>query len=88
MAPLFEVEGEVKMPSPPGTALVIARRLDDADFEITPTTKLNDRRVLHFDVPRVLDAAGEPRRDVVGFIVESNGGEGFSTGEVVELVEA
>jgi hypothetical protein len=85
MVARFEVEAEVTMAGRPGVALIITRRLSDAEFEIRTTSNLGGRRVLHFDVPRALDADGNQRTDVMGFVVEVDGGESFTVGEVVEL---
>ena len=75
MVAQFEIEAEVSMTVRPGAALVIGRRLSDAEFEIGTTSSLGGRRVLDFDVSRALDADGNQRTDFVGFVVEVSHGE-------------
>jgi hypothetical protein len=53
----------------PRLRVVAARRLDDGDFFLTPRLRLDPYPVHSFQIPRALDADGNPRRDLFAFWV-------------------
>ena len=66
--------------------LVLARRVNDAEFWINQSTRLDGAAVKHGDVPRALDDYGDQQLDLWGFfLANAKDAERFQVGKVVEL---
>lgn len=66
--------------------LVMARRLDEVEFWINGSTRLDGAAVRHGDIPRALDQHGKPRLDLWGFFLTNDAdSHRFQPGKRVEL---
>ena len=82
--PRFEVESTVFITG--RGYVVFAKRLDEREFRINNTTRLDGVAVLGGDIPRALDKNGKPRLNLWGFLVDTEDAGGqFTPGKIVEL---
>jgi hypothetical protein len=66
--------------------LVLAKRLDETEFWLNNSTRLNGVPIRHGDIPRALDEHGDQRLDLWGFILlDEADRKKFKVGEIVDL---
>ena len=66
--------------------LVLARRLDEAEFWINESTQLDGAAIRHADIPRALDKEEMQRTDLWGFfLMNDEDAKRFHPGKVVGL---
>lgn len=76
---------EVEYVSRARFSTIMARQIDLGDFEIDENTSLHGCSVLGMQIPRALDAHGQPRFDLFVFNVEPDSLTRFSVGETAVL---
>ena len=77
---VLQLQAEAKLP------VVFARNVDKLDFEVTGQTMLGGHRIIEAQIPRSVDAMGNPRLDYWAFRLESpEAVREFSKGDIVEL---
>ena len=82
--PKFEVEKVFNITGQ-GMA-VMAKKLNDIEFQLTHKTKLEKALIKHGDIPRKVDMDGSARTDIWVFILKNKkDSSAFSVGQVVEL---